>query len=85
MKFLSLIVWVTQLGFSVLFPLCFFLFLAHWLMTQFGLGYWIMVLLGVLGLLTSFSTAKSCVKSILKEMGRIEPKDEPPMAFNDHT
>ena len=45
MKFLSLIVWVTQFGFSDLFPTCFFLFLAHWLMTKFGLGMWVMVVL----------------------------------------
>lgn len=85
MRFLSLIVWVTQFGFSVLFPTCFFLFLAHWLMTEFGLGIWIMAVLGVIGLLTSFSTAKSCVRSLLKEIEQQSDKKDPPMAFNDHT
>ena len=85
MKFLSLIVWVTQFGFSVLFPTCFFLFLAYWLMTQFGLGIWIMAVLGVIGLLTSFSTAKSCIQSLLKEIDRQSGKKDPPIAFNDHS
>lgn len=84
MKFLSLIVWVTQFGFSVLFPTCFFVFLAHWLMTKFGMGIWIMAVLGVIGLLTSFSTAKSCVRSLLREIERQSDQKDPPMAFNDH-
>lgn len=85
MKFLSLIVWVTQFGFSVLFPTCFFLFLAHWLMTKFGLGMWVMVVLGILGFLTSISTAKSCIRSLLKEIARQGNQQEPPVAFNDHS
>ena len=31
MKFLNLLMWVTQFGLSILFPLCFFLLLAVWL------------------------------------------------------
>lgn len=85
MNFLSLIVWVTQFGFSVLFPTCFFLFLAWWLMMEFEIGIWIMAVLGILGLLTSFSTARSSVRSLLKEIDRQNGKTDPPIAFNDHT
>lgn len=85
MKFLSLIVWVTQFGFSVLFPTCFFLFVAYWLMTEFGFGMWVMAVLGIIGFLTSISTAKSCVKSLLKEISRGSSPEAPPMAFNDHS
>ncbi|MBO5129009.1 MAG: AtpZ/AtpI family protein [Oscillospiraceae bacterium] len=85
MKYLSLITWVTQLGFSILFPTCFFLMLAYWLQNRFGLGPWVMVVLGIIGLLTSFSTTKSCVRSMLKAAGEItEDKSEPPVAFNNH-
>ena len=38
MKYLSLLVWVTQFGFSVLFPVCFFLMIAFWLQQKFALG-----------------------------------------------
>ena len=85
MKFLTLIMWVGQFGFSVLFPTCFFLMVAVWLQQKFSLGIWIVAVLGVIGLLTSFSTAKSCLQSILKEMERGSDKKDPPPAFNAHS
>lgn len=85
MKFLTLIMWVGQFGFSVLFPTCFFLMVAVWLQQKFSLGIWIVAVLGIIGLLTSFSTAKSCLQSILKEMERGSDKKDPPPAFNDHS
>ena len=84
MKYLSLLVWVTQFGFSVLFPTCFFLMIAIWLQGKFGLGLWIVAVLGILGLVTSFSTARSCLRSLLKEMDRASDRKDPPPAFNDH-
>lgn len=84
MKYLSLLMWVTQFGFSVLFPTCFFLAAAVWLREKFGLGMWIVAVLGILGLLTSFSTARSCIRSLLREMDRISDRKDPPPAFNDH-
>lgn len=84
MKYLSLLMWVTQFGLSVLFPTCFFLLLAVWLQQKFGLGIWIVAVLGILGLLVSFSTAKSCLRSLLKEMERTSDRKDPPPAFNDH-
>ncbi len=85
MKFLSLLMWVGQFGFSVLFPTCFFLFVAVWLQQKFQLGIWIVAVLGVIGLLTSFSTAKSCLQAILKEIERNSDRKDPPPAFNDHS
>lgn len=84
MKFLSLLTWVGQFGFSILFPLCFFLMLGVWLQEQFGFGPWIVLAFGLVGLLTSFSTAKSCLKAILKEVERSGSGTPPPAAFNDH-
>ncbi|MBR3753447.1 MAG: AtpZ/AtpI family protein [Ruminiclostridium sp.] len=85
MKFLSLLMWVGQFGFSVLFPTCFFLFVAVWLQQKFELGIWIVAVLGVIGLLTSFSTAKSCLQAILKEIERNSDRRDPPPSFNDHS
>ena len=65
MKYLSLLMWVTQFGFSALFPTCFFLMTAVWLREKFGLGMWIVAVLGILGFLTSIATARSCIRSLL--------------------
>lgn len=84
MKFLSLLMWVTQFGFSALFPTCFFLLVAVWLQEKFALGMWIVAVLGILGLMTSFPTARACLRSILKEIERTSDRKDPPPAFNDH-
>lgn len=85
MKYLSLIMWVTQFGLSVLFPVCFFLILAVWLQNRYGFGMWIVAVLGILGLLISISTARSCIRSLRKEIDRLSSDKEPPISFNDHS
>ena len=42
------------------------------------------LIMGILGLVTSFSTARSCLRSLLKEMDRASDRKDPPPAFNDH-
>lgn len=84
MKFVSLLLWVTQFGFSSVFPLCFSLLLANWLRNAYGLGVWVMIAGGVLGLLTSVSTVRACIRSLRKEAERTGSKNKPPLAFNDH-
>lgn len=84
MKILSLVMWVTQFGLSILLPPCFFLWLAYWLQNRFGLGSWVMVILGILGFLVAFSTAKANIKAMLKDAQAASSQEEPPMAFNDH-
>lgn len=85
MKILSLIIWVTQFGFSVLFPLCLFMYLGFWLQNRFDLGLWVMILCGVIGFLTSISTAKSCLHSLLKARDETSSQEKPPVSFNDHS
>ena len=85
MKILSLIIWVTQFGFSVLFPLCLFMYLGFWLQNRFDLGLWVMVLCGVIGFLTSISTAKSCLHSLLKARDEASSQEKPPVSCNDHS
>ena len=85
MKILNLLLWVTQFGFSIMFPLCFFLWLASWLQNKFSLGIWIIIVFGILGLLTTVSTVKSCLHSLRKAAEEASPGEEPPIAFNEHT
>ena len=71
MKYLSLLIWVGQFGFSCIFPICVFLMLGIYLQDRFGLGVWVVIVLGIIGFFTSISTARSCLKSMRKEIDRI--------------
>ena len=84
MKLLNLLLWVVQFGFSCIFPTLFFLCLAVWLQNKFGLGLWIVIVLGILGVLTSISTTRSCLRSLRKAAGEVSGDKEPPVVFNDH-
>lgn len=85
MKILSLIIWVTQFGFSILFPLCLFLYGGFWLQNRFGLGIWVSIVCGTIGFLTSISTAKSCLQALLKARDEAASHEKPPVSFNDHS
>lgn len=84
MKILNLLMWVTQFGVSVIFPTCFFLILGVWLQNRFDLGVWIVIALGILGVMTSISTAKACLRSLQKAADEVSDRKDPPIAFNDH-
>lgn len=71
MKYLSLLMWVGQFGFSCLFPTCACLLLGIYLQGRFDLGVWVVIVLGVIGLLTSLRTARICLQSMRKEIDRI--------------
>lgn len=84
MKLLNLLMWVTQFGISVIFPTLFYLWLGVWLQNKFGFGSWVLVLLGIIGVLTSIRTARVCLKSMQKAAEELSSSKEPPVAFNDH-
>lgn len=84
MKILSLLMWVTQFGLSILFPICFFLWLAVWLQQKFALGMWVVVVLGILGVLITISTVRANLRSLRKAAEEASSQKKPPMAFNDH-
>jgi len=75
MKYLSLLTWVGQFGFSCLFPTCVFLLLGVYLQERFSLGVWVVIVLGIIGFLTSISTARLCLQSMRKEIDRISSKN----------
>lgn len=85
MKFLALLMWVGQFGFSAIFPTVFFLLLAEYLRYKFGLGLWIVAVLGILGILTSIRTARACLHSMQKAAQEITDNPKPPVGFNDHS
>lgn len=84
MKDLSLLVWLTQLGLSVAFPLAGFIFLAQWLHDSLGWGSWVMWI----GVILGFSCAIVGFRDSLKAMERMSRGDkdpDPPVSFNEHT
>ena len=85
MKFIALLVWVGQFGFSAIFPTVFFLLVAVWLQGKFGFGMWIVAVCGVLGILTSISAARSCLRSLRKAAEEAGGNKEHPVSFNDHS
>jgi hypothetical protein len=82
MKDFSLLVWITQLGLSVVFPLGGFLALAVWLRDRWDWGMWVIWA----GIVLGFCTACSALRANLKAMGLLakEEKKEPPLSFNEH-
>ena len=82
MKTLSLILWVSQFGLSILLPPCFFLWLAVWLQQNRGWGVWTTFAGGALGILISVSTARANWRAMRKEAEAGSPP--PPVSFNDH-
>lgn len=84
MKFWSLLVWVTQFGFSAVFPLCASLLLASWLRDTYGLGAWVTVVLGAVGGLTAIQTVRSCIRALRREAEKAGDRKTTPKAYNEH-
>ena len=84
LKNLSLLVWLTQLGFSVAFPLAGFVLLAVWLRSRFGLGVWVIVTGVVVGLICAVDGLRMSLKA-MNRLAKDKPgKEPPPVSFNDH-
>lgn len=85
MKNLSMIVWLTQLGFSIAFPLAGFILLAVWLRERFSLGPWVLVAGIVLGFAGAVDGLRHSLK-VMELLSKNSQKDEepPPVAFNSH-
>lgn len=83
MKDLRLLVWLTQLGFSVAFPLAGFILLAVWLRDRWGWGDWVLWVGIVIGVSCAIDGLRSSLK-VMAQFSRGEKKDPPPTAFNDH-
>ena len=79
--FLQHLIWLTQLGLSVVCPLALFVLLGVLLNNRFALGswcVWVGVILGIVG------AAGGLVQS-LRSINRLKDDGEkPPRGFNDH-
>lgn len=85
MKDLRLLVWITQLGLSVAFPLAGFLLLALWLRQRFSLGNWVLFLGLLFGLVGAVDGFRSSLKAMKIMAGEPKKEDDPPaVSFNDH-
>ena len=84
MKDLNLLIWLTQLGFSVAMPLAGFIVLGVWLHQSCGWGVWT-VWAGIgIGLSSAISGFRNAVRS-MAQMSKDRKKDDPPpVSFNDH-
>ena len=85
MKFLSLLMWVGQFGFSIIFPTLLFLLIAVWLRDRFGLGAWCILTALALGLICAVSGLRQSLL-LMEKMHRQNHKDDPAVpGFNEHT
>ena len=85
MKILFLLTWVGQFGLSCIFPTLLFLLLGVWLQQKFSLGVWIVILLGILGIITSVQTTRTCLKSLQRAAEEASDKKQRPVSFNKHS
>ena len=85
MKDLTLLVWLSQLGLSVAFPLAGFVLLAVWLRSSFGWGDWVIWCGAVVGVVSAVDGLRSSLK-LMSRMAkdRQEDKTPPPVSFNNH-
>lgn len=83
MKDISLLVWLTQLGLSVAFPLAGFIMLSVWLQNTFGWGNWVIWAGLILGLLGAINGFRHSLKA-MELMSKGKKKEPPPVAFNEH-
>ena len=84
MEFLSLLIWVTQFGFSAVFPICFFLALGSWLRMRFDLGAWVMLVCALVGALTAARTVRSCLRAMRADAEKLGNQNARPNSKNDH-
>lgn len=85
MKDLNMLVWLTQVGISVVAPLAAFLFCGLWLREQFGFGTWVVWAGLILGLVCAVTGFRQCLE-LMERMSRRgkDPDVPPPVSFNEH-
>lgn len=78
------LVWITQLGMSIISPLLVFVLGAAWLKERFHLGVWIVLLgivLGIAGAISAGLTFYRQTKALTKPA---KPQKTKPVSFNQH-
>ena len=83
MKNISMLVWLSQLGLSVIAPLAGFTLLAVWLCNQFDLGNWVIWVGVAFGLISAVNGFLSSLKT-MDMLANDKKSEELPPSFNDH-
>ena len=78
MKELSLIVWLTQLGFSIALPMGGFIWLAVWLRDRYQLGAWVIIAGAVLGIAGAVDGLRYSLKAMELMTRDKKEKKQPP-------
>lgn len=78
MKELSLIVWLTQLGFSIALPMGGFIWLAVWLRDKYQLGPWVILAGAVLGIAGAVDGLRYSLKAMELMTRDKKEKKQPP-------
>ena len=84
MKKLNLLIWLTQLGLSVVVPLGGFILLALWLRQSFGGGDWVIIVGVLLGVVCAVDGLRTSLKAMERMSKDKKEEQEPPVSFNDH-
>jgi len=83
MKEFSLLIWLTQLGFSVVIPPVGFILLAVWLHNSCGWGRWVIWAGVALGIYSAIEGLRVSMKA-MSLMTKQKKEKEAPMSFNEH-
>lgn len=84
MKNLKLIIWITQIGMTIVVPLVGFIILGAWLHKGCGWGAWAVWAGILLGIHSAIGGIRDFIRT-LKRMAKDEQGDTPPpVCFNDH-
>ena len=83
MKNMTMLVWFTQLGLSVVVPLAGFTWLGVWRRQRFGWGIWVVIVGAVLGLVCAVDGLRTSLKA-MDRMAKEDKEEKPPVSFNDH-
>ncbi len=84
MKDLNLLVFVTQFGFSVVFPLAGFVLAAVWLREKLGWGVWVIWVGLILGMICAIEGFRGSLRVMKRFAESKKDQDPPPVCFNDH-
>lgn len=84
MKHLNLLVWLTQLGISVVAPLGGFIWLGVFLRQRFGLGVWVVLVCIAVGLICAIDGLRVSLRAMERMAKDKKDTEPPPVSFNDH-
>lgn len=84
MKKINLLIWLTQLGLSVVVPLGGFILLALWLRQSFGWGDWVIIVGVLLGVVCAVDGLRTSLKAMERMSKDKKEEQAPPVSFNDH-